>query len=172
MVLYSNRLFFRQDIKLISVNTMAKGKGKGKKKAGGGGGNKKKNKGAPQGANNNATSSSNSGEIPASVLKGTIPDFSGVDQSNINANYSSLYKRYKLATQRFINYMRVNTPDSVVDSKQKDIISFLLTAADWMAESRHVLDPVVWKDLKMSIRVRSRVSKSIFGGGNLGHKVS
>ena len=151
---------------------MAKGKGKGKKKAGGGG-NKKKNKGgAPRGANNNATSSSNSGEIPASVLKGTIPDFSGVDQSNINANYSSLYKRYKLATQRFISYMRVNTPDSVVDSKQKDIISFLLTAADWMAESRHVLDPVVWKDLKMSIRVRSRVSRSIFGGGDLGHKVS
>jgi hypothetical protein len=39
-----------------------------------------------------------------------------------------------------------------------------------MAETNHILDHGVLSDLKLSIRLRSRVASSVFGGGDAGHK--
>ncbi|KAL7515360.1 hypothetical protein ACHAXN_013319 [Cyclotella atomus] len=134
---------------------MAKGKGKSrnsnKKKGGGGGGGNR------------------AGNISSSTyLKGEIPDFGSRSQANRD-NYLTAYSRYKRATNRFMDYMRKNVPRAVIEGEEKNVI-FLLYAADWMMSSSHTLDPKVLKDLRVSIRMRKRVAKSYFGGGDATHK--
>lgn len=134
---------------------MAKGKGKSrnsnKKKGGGGGGGNR------------------AGNISSSTyLKGEIPDFGSRSQANRD-NYLTAYSRYKRATNRFMDYMRKNVPRAVIEGEEKNVI-FLLYAADWMMASSHTLDPKVLKDLRVSIRMRKRVAKSYFGGGDATHK--
>jgi len=138
---------------------MAKGKGKGcnnKKKKGGGAGRGGGN------SSNNASSSSSS-----TILKGDIPEF-GERSKSIRKNYQTLYSRYKSATRRFLDYMRTHVPQDIIGGDAS--VNFLLTAADWMAETSHAVDPIILKDLKLCIRMRTRVAQSMFGGGDVGHK--
>jgi len=39
-----------------------------------------------------------------------------------------------------------------------------------MAETGHVMDKSILRDLKLAIRIRSRVAKSVYGGGDAGHR--
>ena len=78
-----------------------------------------------------------------------------------------MYARYKEATKQFVDYMINETPDSVEGNRKS--VNFIVTAADWMAESNFVLNPSILKDLIISIRMRSRAAKSVFGGGDAGH---
>jgi len=86
-------------------------------------------------------------------------------------NVPSFYVRYKEATKRLIDYMIQKTPEYVEGNRKS--VNFIVVAADWMAESAtsgsFVLDSSILKDLKISIRMRSRAAKSIFGGENTGH---
>ncbi|KAL7543356.1 hypothetical protein ACHAXR_013109 [Thalassiosira sp. AJA248-18] len=148
---------------------MAKGKGKGRN-------NKKKKGGGARGSGNStknasSSSSSSSSSPGATLLKGEIPNF-GERSKAIRANYQTLYSRYKSATRRFLDYMRKNVPQDIIggDDAAASSVNFLLAAADWMAESSHVVDPIILKDLKLCIRMRTRVAQSMFGGGDVGHK--
>ena len=126
-----------------------------KKKGGGGGGNRSNGNGA-------------SATDPSALLKGEIPDFGSINPIT-KKDYSSIYSSYKSATRRFLQYMRDNVPENLVEDDDTSV-NFLLTAADWMSSHSHVLDPYVMKDLKLCIRMRNRVAKSVFGGGDAGHK--
>ena len=160
------KLIFSKAPTITPYHTMPVGKSRPKKNKGG---NKKK-KGAPKGKArtnaNNAASSSSSSSLP--LLKGTVPNF-GRRPTSIHDNHRTLYSRYKSATARFIKYMQTHTPDDIKENDRS--INWLSTAAEWMEESQHTLDPIVLKDLKLCICIRSRVAKSSFGGGDAGHKV-
>ena len=101
----------------------------------------------------------------SSLIKGEIPDFGNI-VSVTKSNYSSIYLCYKSATRRFLKYMRDNVPKHLIEDDTS--INFLLTAADWMSANSQILDPNVMKDLKLCIRMRNRVAKSMFGGGDDG----
>ncbi|KAK1738247.1 Kazal-like domain-containing protein [Skeletonema marinoi] len=104
---------------------------------------------------------------PSSLIKGEIPDFGNIHPVT-KSNYSSIYSCYKSATRRFLKFMRDNVPTSLIEDDTS--CNFLLTAADWMSANSQILDPNVMKDLKLCIRMRNRVAKSMFGGGDGGHK--
>ena len=84
----------------------------------------------------------------------------------------TMFSRYKAATKRFVEYMVDSVPESVQGNRKS--VNFLYTAVDWMIISSEnndfVLDASILKDLKLAIRVRARVAKSFFGGGDGGHK--
>jgi hypothetical protein len=63
--------------------------------------------------------------------------------------------------------MVTNTPEYVEGNRNN--VNFLIIATDWMVENSFVVHPLVMKDLKLAIRLRSRASKSIYGGGDSGH---
>ena len=113
------------------LSTMPSGK-KGKKK--GGGGKKKKKNGNRNVAvanNPDAFSSMPSSSSSSSNIKGTIPDFS--DLSVVDPNTCrTVYSRYKVATQRFLNYMRSYCPD---EDKSDKGVNFLFSAVNFMAET-------------------------------------
>lgn len=129
--------------------------------------NKKKSGGGNNGAKSRVASSSPTVTDPSALLKGEIPDFGSIEPIT-KRNYSSIYSCYKSATHRFLQYMRDNVPKNLIDGDTS--VNFLLTAADWMSSQSHVLDPYVMRDLKLCIRMRNRVAKSMFGGGDDGHK--
>ena len=67
--------------------------------------------------------------------------------------------------------MKNSVPKEEVDTTTEDTsCNFLLAAADWMSANSHVLDPTIMRDLKLCIRMRNRVAKSMFGGGDSGHR--
>ena len=105
-------------------------------------------------------------------LKGSRPsnfdDFEETRRKTIQAQYATFYSRYKAATSRFIDYMIDNTPNHVEGNRKS--VNFLVTSVDWMVENRFVLDPRAIKDLKLCLRLRSRAAKSVFGGGDAGHR--
>lgn len=82
-------------------------------------------------------------------------------------HYPTFYLRYKEATKRFMDYMISETPDHVEGYRKS--VNFIVVAADWMAETNFVLNPSILRDLKISIRMRSKAAKSLFGGGDDGH---
>lgn len=49
-------------------------------------------------------------------------------------------------------------------------VNSLVAIADWIEETDQPVDPAFLKDLKLAIRVRSRAARSLFGGGDAGHK--
>jgi len=130
--------------------------------------NKKKG-GGGNGAKSRGTSVASSPTVtdPSALLKGEVPDFGSIHPIT-KRNYSSIYSCYKSATHRFLQYMRDNVPKNLIDGDTS--VNFLLTAADWMSSQSHALDPYVMRDLKLCIRMRNRVAKSMFGGGDDGHK--
>ena len=140
--------------------------------------NKKKNKKNKSGCNGNSTKNSvnevraaASSSATASCLQGQRPtnmeEYVDRRRQDIQNNFPSFYLRYKEATRRFMDYMIHGTPDYVEGNRKS--VNFLVTAADWMAETNFVLNPSILKDLKISIRMRSRAAKSVFGGGDAGH---
>ena len=136
--------------------------GKQKKKPRGG--NKKKRGGggsAPQPSRSNRAGKSNADDT---LLRGDVPAFDA--RSGAGASYQSLYTRYKSATERFLRFMKSTVPEDL----QSDNVSFLLSGADWMAENETEVPAFVLADLRLSIRMRKRVAKSFFDGGDGGHK--
>eukprot|EP00956_Cyclotella_meneghiniana_P042170 scaffold248385_cov69-Cyclotella_meneghiniana.AAC.1 len=139
---------------------MAKGKGKGRSN------NKKLNKGG--GVTRRPTQSRNTSSSDPTYLKGEIPNFGQRSKAN-RQNFHTLYSRYKVATKRFVEYMRKHVPEELIEGEENQVI-FLLAAADWMAATSFNIDPCVVRDLKLSIRMRKRVAQSYFGGGDATHK--
>jgi hypothetical protein len=101
-------------------------------------------------------------------LPGNLQEYEDRRKKSIQASYTSVYTRYKKATQEFVNFMIQNTPEWVTGNRNS--VDFLLTAADWMVENRFEIHPTVLNDLKLAIRLRKRAGESVFGGGDLGHK--
>ncbi len=129
-------------------------------------GNEPKRRAAKKDEAQQSTSSSS-----GSCLEGERPsnfkEYIDRRRQDIQDNFKTFYVRYKEATKRFIDYMINETPDYVGGNRKS--VNFVVVAADWMAESDFVLDPSILKDLKLSIRMRSRAAKSVFGGGDAGH---
>ena len=142
---------------------------KGKKK--GGGANQKKkgnhNNAAPPSSSSAAANSSSKSSMN---LKGEIPNFSELSAIRPSSDHNSnptLYSKYKAATVRFLDYMRENSSER---DNGEFTVNSLFNAVNFMTETNHILNPVALRDLTISIRLRSRVAKSAFGGGDAGHK--
>ncbi len=107
-------------------------------------------------------------------FEGVLPDLSGFERRHpIHPyDYPTVYQRYKNATKRFVTYMEKQARAfgaSILPEKTKMSVSMLLTVADRMNGDGSAVDPLALKDLKLTIRIRSRVAKSVFGGGDTGH---
>lgn len=131
---------------------------------------KKQNRGAGHGKTSRPTANppNRGGETTdGPALEGTLPSMSEFQRrSPIHQDYPTVYQRYKDATRRFIAYMeKQGIPEGCTMS-----VNTLMIIADQMQEERRTVDPLALKDLKLSIRIRSRVAKSLFGGGDSGHK--
>jgi hypothetical protein len=111
---------------------MAKGKGKGRNNNNYN--KKKKSGGAGRGSNPNYSAD------PSTFIKGKIPHFGSHSKAD-HDNYQTIYSRYKLATNRFIDYMRANVPKEVIAGDRS--VNVLLCAADWMAASSYPVNPSV-----------------------------
>ena len=142
---------------------------KGKKK--GGGANQKKkgnhNNAAPPSSSSAAANSSSKSSMN---LKGEIPNFSELSAIRPSSDHNSnptLYSKYKAATVRFLDYMRENSSER---DNGEFTVNSLFNAVNFMTETNHILNPVALRDLTISIRLRSRVAKSAFGGRDAGHK--
>ena len=141
---------------------------------------KKKWRGGGSGRPASASSSNANATVGANAsqkLIGKIPDFLKLMEANSGANWSSIkehnypsvYLRYKAATNRCVTYMMENTPDSVLGNRRN--VNALLRAADWMLESQHVVaNALILKDLRLAIRQRDRTAKTVYGGGDEGHR--
>lgn len=99
------------------------------------------------------------------LLQGSTPSFQGFAQrQGLQEKLPTLYSKYKESTNRFVRFMKDNAPFEISN------VNSLCMAADWMDETRFQLDPLVLRDLKRAIRYRDRVAKSVFEGGDDGHK--
>jgi len=140
---------------------------RGKKK--GGGATKKKT--GSQAANVPSSSAAANDSLPSSSLKGEIPNLSELHSINESThqekNNHTVYSRYKVATKRFLDYMCKYCPQ---EDKTDKGVNFLFSAVNLMVETKHLMEPAVLSDLKLSILLRSRVASSVFGGGDVGHK--
>ncbi|KAG7370956.1 hypothetical protein IV203_019526 [Nitzschia inconspicua] len=134
--------------------------------------NKKKNRGAGHGRSSQPTQSaparpSRPAPIgPMSVQ--TPPDMSEFERRNqqLHQDYPTVYRRYKDATRRFFNYMeKQGVPEGSTMS-----VNTIMAIADKMYEEGRVVDPMALKDLKLAIRVRNRVARSVYRGGDSGHQ--
>ena len=131
--------------------------------------NKKKKGNKP----NSSATRAPSANAPTGVFDGAIPDMSGFERRNpINPDdYPTVYQRYKDATKRFFAYMKKQaTARGVITAESELSVNTLVTIVDEMHDAGHTMDPLALRDLKMSIRIRSRVAKSVFGGGDSGHQ--
>lgn len=127
--------------------------------------NKKKNR---HGGNTRPSATTFSeGVASGTVLEGTAPSLIGFERrSPLHEDYPTVYRRYKDATRRFFQYMeKQGVPEGCTMS-----VNTLMIIADRMHEENCTIDPLALRDLKLSIRIRSRVAKSVFGGGDSGHK--
>lgn len=108
--------------------------------------------------------------IPAGVLQGRTPDnWRDYEKAKaLCADYPTVYSRYKQATNRFIDYMMDTCPEDVRGGART--VDALSICADWMDSQQHALPRSILRDLQLAIRLRSRVAKSVFGGGDGGHK--
>jgi hypothetical protein len=84
-------------------------------------------------------------------------------------SYPTVYSRYKNATNRFFDYMTEICPSEMGEARKFNM-NKLSAAAESMTSSGHVMERSVLRDLKLAIRIRTRVSKSVYSGGDAGHK--
>jgi hypothetical protein len=85
--------------------------------------------------------------------------------------YPTVYQRYKDATKRFIAYMENQARAfGILSGNSKIFVQHLMIVADHMDNEGCTVDPLALTDLKLTIRIRTRVAKSVFGGGDSGHK--
>ncbi len=138
--------------------------------------NKKKNKskgkfgGRPKGpiTSNIGSAAASNTDSKATRLKGEAPKFwENLKQGNLQQAFPTVYARYKNATKRFQNYMKNACPSEMEDGVTANS---LMAASDVLVNTGHVMDRSILKDLKLSIRIRSRVATSVYGGGDAGHK--
>ena len=88
-------------------------------------------------------------------------------------DYPTVYQRYKNATKRFFVYMEKQARvvgAGIASDESIMSVNTLMNIADQMDSEGRTIDPMALKDLKLAIRVRSRVAKSLFGGGDSGHQ--
>jgi hypothetical protein len=104
-----------------------------------------------------------------SNLEGKVPTQWEELKHVLNPEFPTVYSRYKKATNRFIEYMTKICPSEMGEGGSRSTSS-LLAAADWMAGTGHGMERSVLRDLKLAIRIRTRVAKSVYGGGDAGHK--
>ena len=121
--------------------------------------NKKKAKGRPKGPDNPSRDSSSAGLRP--------PPFwdARPRRGNSHDRLSTVYSRYKKATNRFVDYMAKARPSEMEASANS-----LMAASDALANTDHDMERSILNDLKLAIRVRTRVAKSVYDGGDEGHK--
>jgi hypothetical protein len=145
--------------------------------------NKKKNKGRggqgpgprrPPGwtdrPNTNGESFS-SGSFLQSASSGGTPNLDGLAErrrKSLQKDFPSLYSRYKDATKRFVHYMINAVPNSIEGNRNS--VHFLVTAAEWMEGAGFQIETSILRSLKLAIRMRSKVAKSIYGDGDVGHR--
>ena len=109
-------------------------------------------------------------KIPSNVLQGETPDFEELNRPIRvhDGNYSSFYARYKQATKRFVDYMKGMCPEEVRgEIWTSDSIA---KVAKWMKREQKAVPFKVLRDLQLAIRIRTRVAKQVYGGGDSGHK--
>ena len=143
-------------------NNKKKGKGKG----GQGPGPKR-----PPGWTPRPISSSASGNEFIRSTSGELPNLDNLANRRrqmLHEGLPSVYSRYKDATNRFVKFLLGNTPESVPGNRNS--VDFLITAAEWMEENRFLIEKAVLVHLKLAIRMRARVAKSVYGGGDKGHR--
>ncbi|CAJ1957925.1 unnamed protein product [Cylindrotheca closterium] len=151
-------------------------------------GNKKKNKGkGKQGASRprgpiagtrrvgNGNAESLLGGVAGQEPQANFGDWITSDNSSskssskplIDQVHSTLYARYKKATHRFKEKLIDLVP---VDIYGEGSTIQLMDAAEYLANNDKIeLEASFMKDLKLTLRVRQRVSKSMGGGGDDGH---
>ena len=131
----------------------------------------------------NKRSSRNSGAVPsqasttsaASALlrvraldAATPPDMSGFERHNpIHPDdFPTIYQRYKDATKHFFAYMEKQARAMCVHPETTEMSgNALMIIADHMDDEGCTIDPLILKDLKLAILIRSRVVKYMYGGG-------
>lgn len=158
----------QQHIVLIQQPTKVFKMPHGKKKIGARPNNKKQKRGANRNsaARTTAPSSGNLPLTPEHALKEVAPSYHEFlkDEEPLHESYPT----YKAATNRVFQYMQENSPESIHNNKMT--VNSLVTIADWMVDNDYPVDRKFLKDLKLAIRVRARVARSTFGGGDAGHR--
>ena len=140
--------------------------------------NKKKNKNKGQFGHGrdrrqtNSNQGSNAGAGAASNatidLKGKVPEFwENLKRGKLHQAFPTVYSRYKKATTRFFEYMEKVCPSEMGKGKSTNS---LMAASDVLANTGHIMDRSILKDLKLAICMRTKVAKSVYGGGDAGHK--
>lgn len=124
-------------------------------------------------------SASQNGRTAGSAFVGSLSNMNGFQRRNpIHPDeYPTVYRRYKDATKRFFACMEkqalaagVLLPSSSECTKTFMSVNTLIIIADYMENEQCTMDPLALKDLKLTIHIRTRVAKSVFGGGDSGHK--
>eukprot|EP00980_Cylindrotheca_fusiformis_P008033 scaffold1709_cov95-Cylindrotheca_fusiformis.AAC.5 len=119
--------------------------------------------------NNNGIALANGNVRPRGpIVMGEWASREGGSTSSSVANNPSmtLYARYKKATVRFKEAVESMVPKSVYGGGSTEE---LMDAAEYIVENDVVLDRTFMQDLKLTLRVRKRVAKSLDGGGDEGH---
>ena len=131
--------------------------------------NKKKNKNKG-GAGDRRSRTVRTARSTTSTLEGKAPtQWEELKHVVLNPEFPTVYSRYKKATNRFIEYMAKSCPSEMGQGGSRSTSS-LLAAVDWMAGTGHIMERSVLRDLKLAIRIRTRVAKSVYVGGDAGHK--
>jgi len=144
--------------------------GKKKKK-----GRNRKNKDHGRQSNSNDKPSAKQGSTNQISFESVPPNFQPFPQRGkvLPDNYRTEYSLYKEATKRVFEYLKEYTQEKQTGQDDESMImnvKSLVMAADRMAEGSIPVGPDILKDLKFAIRIRSRVARSVYGGGDSGHK--
>lgn len=121
------------------------------------------------------TTFSAKGSTKQPPAKPFIPSFEASQHTEklLPDDYQTVYSRYKAATKRVFEYLEAYAREKnnlENDEPMAMHVDSLVIAADWMAESNIPVDSDILKDLKFAIRVRSKVARNVYGGGDSGHK--
>jgi hypothetical protein len=91
----------------------------------------------------------------------------GSSKTLVDQFHSNLYSRYKKATMRFKEAVEAMVPSEVYCEGNTEQ---LMDAAEYIANDENVfLEPTFMQDLRLTLRVRKRVARSMEGGGDEGH---
>jgi hypothetical protein len=125
----------------------------------------------PMPSNNNNNMAGRVQQIDGSALRGKAPDMQRFCKDPLHQELPTVYRRYKDATRDFVHYMKMRGIENGSFSEDESMsVNNLLTIADQMEADRYDVDSKALKDLKLAIRLRSRVARSVFGGGDAGHR--
>ncbi|VEU38599.1 unnamed protein product [Pseudo-nitzschia multistriata] len=122
---------------------------------------------------NAATPSQSNPQDPKQNEATPLP-WENLKKADLGKGFPTVYCRYKAATNRFVAYLIEQCP-SVMGQREGSsndnyAIDSLMEASDMLANTVHTIDRYVLSDLKLAIRIRSKVARSVYGGGDIGHK--